>query len=76
MYQLILIAFYVEIVSTVPRGSEHGEIFILQNMRSKIGHLLHKSGHFDSDLHTTVSQWAQELHKVKVEGIFSITVSA
>ena len=23
-------------------------------MRSKIGHLLHKSGHFDSDMHTTV----------------------
>ena len=24
-------------------------------MRSKIGHLLHKSGHFDSDMHTTVA---------------------
>ena len=23
-------------------------------MRSKIGHLLNKSGHFDSDMHTTV----------------------
>ena len=37
-----------------PRGPEHGGIFILQNTRSKIGQLLHKLGHFDSDMHTTV----------------------
>ena len=37
-----------------PGGKEHGGIFILYNTRSKIGHLLHKSGHCDSDMHTTV----------------------
>ena len=37
------------------RGPEHGEIFILQNIRSKIGHLLLKSGQFDFDMHATVS---------------------
>ena len=40
-----------------PRGPEHGGIFILQNTRSKIGQLLHKSGHFDSDMHTTAPWW-------------------
>ena len=28
--------------------------FYIKNTRSKIGQLLHKSGHFDSDMHTTV----------------------
>ena len=37
-----------------PRGQEHGCIFILQNTRSNIGHLLHISGHFDSQMSTTV----------------------
>ena len=36
-----------------PRGPEHGGIFILQNTRSNIGQLLHKLGHFDSDIHNT-----------------------
>ena len=39
-----------------PQGPEHGGIFISLNTRSKIGQLLHKSGHFDSDMHTTVGQ--------------------
>ena len=29
-------------------------------MRSKIGHLLHKSGHFDSDMHATVTYQSSE----------------
>ena len=33
---------------------EHGGIFMSLNTRSKIGQLLHKFGHFDSDMHTTV----------------------
>ena len=37
-----------------PQGPEHGGILILLNTRSKIGQLLHKLGHFDSDMHTTV----------------------
>ena len=36
------------------QGPEYGGIFISLNTRSKIGQLLHKSGHFDSDMHTTV----------------------
>ena len=38
-----------------PRGPEHGGILIFENTRSKINHLLHKSGHFDFDMHKIVT---------------------
>ena len=37
-----------------PREPGHGGIFMTWNFRSKISQLLHKLGHFDSDMHTTV----------------------
>ena len=37
-----------------PRGPEHGDIFILLYTRSETCILLHKLGHIDSDMHTTV----------------------
>ena len=30
--------------------------FLWENNKSKIGHLLHKSGHFDSQMSTTVTE--------------------
>ena len=38
------------------RGPEHGVIFKLLNTKSNICQLLHKLGHFDSDMHTTVTK--------------------
>ena len=38
-----------------PRGPVHVVNSIFQNTRSKMGHLLHKSGYCDSDMHTTVT---------------------
>ena len=37
-----------------PEGLECDGIFISYKAMSKIGHLLHKTGFVDSDLHTTV----------------------
>ena len=49
-----------------PRGPEHGDIFILQNTRSKIGHLLHKSRNCDFDMHTIL--WCQMTNFTLVGG--------
>ena len=52
-------------VKVEPEGLEHEGIFIANQARPNLGHLLHKTGFVDSDMHNTVYTYIYELNTAR-----------